>query len=274
MQERIDYKIMLKKLSNFLSRFYIFIIFLFLYAPILVLMVFSFNDSKSMSVWKGFTLKWYGELLNDQRILQALYYTLLIAIISSVVATIIGTISAIGISKMRGPMKRLILNINYLPVLNPDIVTGIALMSLFGAIALIIPLQPGFMTLLLAHITFSIPYVILSILPKLKQLPPNLVEAALDLGATPFYAIRKVLLPQIKPGIAAGFLMAFTMSIDDFVISFFTTGPGVSNLSIEIYAMARRGIKPEINALSTIMFVVVLILLLVVNSKDSLIKED
>ncbi|MFR5264217.1 ABC transporter permease [Clostridium sp.] len=265
---------MLKKLSNFLSKFYIFIIFLFLYAPILVLMVFSFNDSKSMSVWKGFTLKWYGELLNDQRILQALYYTILIAILSSVIATIIGTISAIGISKMRGPMKRLILNINYLPVLNPDIVTGIALMSLFGAISLILPLQPGFITLLLAHITFSIPYVILSILPKLKQLPPNLIEAALDLGATPFYAIRKVLLPQIKPGIAAGFLMAFTMSIDDFVISFFTTGPGVSNLSIEIYAMARRGIKPEINALSTIMFVVVLVLLLIVNSKDSLIKEE
>lgn len=265
---------MLKKLSNFLSKFYIFIIFLFLYAPILVLMVFSFNDSKSMSVWKGFTLKWYGELLNDQRILQAFYYTILIAILSSVIATIIGTISAIGISKMRGPMKRLILNINYLPVLNPDIVTGIALMSLFGAIALILPLQPGFITLLLAHITFSIPYVILSILPKLKQLPPNLIEAALDLGATPFYAIRKVLLPQIKPGIAAGFLMAFTMSIDDFVISFFTTGPGVSNLSIEIYAMARRGIKPEINALSTIMFVVVLVLLLIVNSKDSLIKEE
>ncbi|MGL5615456.1 MAG: ABC transporter permease [Sarcina sp.] len=265
---------MLKNLKNFLCKFYIFIIFLFLYAPIIVLMVFSFNDSKSMSVWKGFTFNWYIQLFQDERILQSLYYTLLIAIISSIIATIIGTLSAIGISKMREPFKRIILNINYLPVLNPDIVTGIALMSLFGVLALVLPLKPGFATLLLAHITFSIPYVILSILPKLKQLPPNIMDAALDLGATPMQALRKVLLPQIKPGIAAGFLMAFTMSIDDFVISFFTTGPGVSNLSIEIYAMARRGIKPEINALSTIMFVVVLILLLIVNSKESLIKED
>lgn len=265
---------MLKKVTNFLSKFYIFIIFLFLYAPIVVLMVFSFNDSKSMSVWKGFTFKWYTQLLQDERILQALYYTILIAVLSSIIATVIGTLTAIGISKMRRPIKNLILNINYLPVLNPDIVTGIALMSLFGVLAFVFPLKPGFSTLLLAHITFSIPYVILSILPKLKQLPPNLLEAALDLGASPAYALRKVLLPQIKPGIAAGFLMAFTMSIDDFVISFFTTGPGVSNLSIEIYSMARRGIKPEINALSTIMFVVVLILLLIVNSKDSLIKED
>lgn len=265
---------MLKNVTNFLSKFYIFIIFLFLYAPIVVLMVFSFNDSKSMSIWKGFTFKWYTQLLQDERILQALYYTILIAVLSSIIATVIGTLTAIGISKMRGPIKSLILNINYLPVLNPDIVTGIALMSLFGVLAFVFPLKPGFLTLLLAHITFSIPYVILSILPKLKQLPPNLLEAALDLGASPACALRKVLLPQIKPGIAAGFLMAFTMSIDDFVISFFTTGPGVSNLSIEIYSMARRGIKPEINALSTIMFVVVLILLLIVNSKDSLIKED
>ena len=155
---------------------------------------------------------------------------------------------------MGGKLKALILNINYLPVLNPDIVTGIALMSLF----IFLKFDFGFTTMLLAHITFDIPYVILSVLPKLKQLPENTLEAAADLGATPIYAIRKVVIPQIKPGIFAGFLMAFTMSIDDFVISFFTTGPGVTNLSIEIYSMARRGIKPEINALSTLMFITVL----------------
>lgn len=262
------------KILDFISKFYILIIFIFLYAPIVTLMVFSFNDSKSMAVWNGFTFKWYGELLQNDRILQALYCTIIIAVISSVVSTVIGTISAIGIHNMRGRKKDLLLNINHLPVLNPDIVTGVALMSLFGILGIVLPIKPGFLTMLLAHITFSIPYVILSVLPKLKQTPKNLMDAALDLGATPSYALRKVLLPQLKPGIAAGFLMAFTMSIDDFVISFFTTGPGVSNLSIEIYSMARRGIKPEINALSTLMFVVVLILLLVVNKKSSLIEGE
>lgn len=262
------------KVLNFLSRFYIQVIFVFLYAPIVTLMVFSFNDSKSMAVWEGFTFKWYFELLQNDRILHALYCTIIIAIISSIVATIIGTISAIGIHNMKGAKKDLLLTINHLPVLNPDIVTGIALMSLFGLIGAVLPLKPGFFTMLLAHITFSIPYVILSVLPKLKQTPKNLMDAALDLGATPSYALKNVLLPQLKPGIAAGFLMAFTMSIDDFVISFFTTGPGVSNLSIEIYSMARRGIKPEINALSTLMFIVVLILLLIVNKKSSLIEGD
>jgi spermidine/putrescine transport system permease protein len=202
--------------------------------------------------------------------MSALYYTLVVAIISSVVATIVGTISAIGIHKMSGRNRKLILNINYLPVLNPDIVTAVALMSLFA----FVKLEFGFLTMLLSHIMFSIPYVILSVLPKIKQLPSNIEEAALDLGATPIYALRKVILPQIKPGIISGFLMAFTMSIDDFIISFFNTGNGVSNLSIEIYGMARRGIKPEINALSTIMFTVVLILLLISNKKQSIVRGD
>lgn len=265
---------MLKKIINFCSKFYLTLIFIFLYAPIITLIIFSFNDSKSMSHWNGFTFKWYRELLQNENILQALYYTVVIAILSAIIATIIGTISAIGISKMKGSKKKLILNINYLPVLNPDIVTGISLMTLFIFVGMFINIQMGFFTMLLAHITFSTPYVILSILPKLKQMPDNLTEAALDLGASPSYALRKVILPQIKPGIVAGFLMAFTMSIDDFVISFFTTGPGVSNLSMEIFAMARRGIKPEINALSTLMFITVLILLLIVNRKDSLVKGD
>ena len=234
---------MVAKLERFIKRFYLIIIFLFLYTPIFTLMVFSFNESKTMGKWTGFTFKWYLELFNNNRLMSALYYTILIALLASVISTIVGTIAAIAISKMGGKLKALILNINYLPVLNPDIVTGIALMSLF----IFLKFDFGFTTMLLAHITFDIPYVILSVLPKLKQLPENTLEAAADLGATPIYAIRKVVIPQIKPGIFAGFLMAFTMSIDDFVISFFTTGPGVTNLSIEIYSMARRGIKPEIN---------------------------
>ena len=246
-------------------KLYTLLIFLFLYAPIFALILFSFNDSKSMGVWKGFTFKWYISLFNNKRILTALYYTVFIALSSAVISTVIGTISSIGIFKMKKNLRNITLNITNIPVLNPDIVTGIALMSLFG----FINLKLGLTSLLLAHITFGVPYVILSVLPKLRQLPNNLEEAALDLGATPSYALRKIIFPLIKPGIASGFLMAFTMSIDDFVISFFTAGPGVTNLSIEVYSMAKRGIKPEINALSTLMFLVVLILLLIINKKGS-----
>lgn len=253
---------MLKKAG---VKLYTFIIFLFLYAPIIALIIFSFNNSRTMGVWKGFTFKWYLQLFHNRRILRALYYTVLIAISSAVISTIVGTISSIAIYKLKGFKKKLTLNITNLPVLNPDIVTGIALMSLFTFLSI----KLGLLSMLLAHITFGIPYVILSVLPKLKQLPTNLEDAALDLGATPRYTLRKVILPLIKPGIASGFLMAFTMSIDDFVISFFTAGPGVTNLSIEVYSMAKRGIKPEINALSTLMFLVVLCLLLIINRKDS-----
>ena len=264
---------MIRKLESFIKRFYLILIFIFLYTPIVTLMVFSFNNSKSMGKWSGFTFKWYVQLFQNDRIMDALKYTIIIAVISSIVATIIGTLAAIGIHRMKGLPKKTLLNINNLPVLNPDIVTGISIMSLF---IFIFPLlnkiginaQFGFTTMLLAHITFNIPYVVLSVLPKLRQLPSNITEAALDLGATPGYAMRKIILPQIKPGIVAGLLMAFTMSIDDFVISFFTTGPGVTNLSIEIYSMARKGINPSINALSTLMFITVLTLLLIVNRKE------
>ena len=236
--------------------------YLFLYAPIISLAVFSFNDAKSMAKWSGFSLRWYQELFQNERILDALYYTILIALLAAAISTIVGPITAIGIHKMRqGKVRGLLLNINYLPVLNPDIVTGVALMSLY----VFIKLEFGFTTMLLSHIVFDIPYVILSVLPKLKQLPANIEDAAMDLGATPWYALRKVVLPQIKPGIISGMLIAFTMSIDDFVISFFTTGNGVTNLAIEVYSMTRRGLTPEINALSTLMFVAVLILLLLSN---------
>lgn len=223
-----------------------------------------------MAHWGGFTFKWYKSLIHNESIMSALYYTVIVALLSSVIATVIGTISAIGIHKMNGKSRKLMLNVNYLPVLNPDIVTAVALMSLF----VFLNIEFGFTTMLLAHIMFNIPYVILSVLPKVKQMPQNIEEAAMDLGATPMYALRKVILPQIKPGIISGFLIAFTMSIDDFIISFFNTGNGVSNLSIEIYGMARRGIKPEINALSTIMFVVVLGLLLLSNKKQSIVRGD
>ncbi len=249
--------------KNF-ARFYTFLIFFFLYAPILVLIIFSFNDSKSTAAWSGFSLRWYAELFRDKSIMKALYYTVLCAVLSSAIATVFGTITAYGIHHMRQKPKKILLAVNNIPLLNPDIVTGISLMALFSALA-IFHFKLGFTTMLIAHIAFNVPYVILSVLPKLSQMPDDTVNAAMDLGATPFYAFRKVVLPEIKPGIITGAIMAFTMSIDDFVISYFTSGVGVTNLSIKIYTMARRGIKPSINALSTLMFIAVLVLLLIVN---------
>lgn len=241
------------------------IIFLFLYMPILVLIIYSFNESKSRGQWGGFTLKWYGEMFRDPDIIKALYYTFLVAFLSALISTIIGTISAIGIHNMGLLGRKFILNVNYLPVLNPDIVTGVALMTLFISMNM----KLGFVTMLLSHVMFNIPYVILSVLPKLRQMNRHMAEAALDLGATPLYAMRKVIIPEIMPGVITGALMAFTLSIDDFVISFFNTGSGVTNLSIVIYSMARRGIKPSINALSTLMLLTVVILLLIINKRST-----
>lgn len=252
-------------MTRFLKKSYIFLVFAFLYLPILILIVYSFNDSRSRGTWSGFTLKWYKELFQDSQIMSALYYTVLIAVLASAIATLIGIAAAIGIFNMKGLSQKLMLNLNYLPILNPDIVTGISLMVLF----IFVKFRLGFLTMLLAHITFCTPYVVLSILPKLKQMNKHLYEAALDLGATPFYAFRNVILPEIMPGVITGFLLAFTLSLDDFVISFFTTGSGVSNLSIYIYAAARRGISPKINALSTLMFISVLTMLVIVNLRIS-----
>ncbi|KXO17143.1 putative spermidine/putrescine ABC transporter, permease protein PotC [Clostridiales bacterium KA00134] len=255
---------MVKGIKNFIKDFYMVLIFIFLYAPIAVLIVFSFNDSKIRGAWSGFTLRWYRELLYDPIILKSLYTTMVIALIATLVSTFIGTLASIGIFYMKkGFIKNSILDINYLPVLNPDIVTAVALMGLFAFFSF----DLGFTSLAISHIVFCIPYVILSIMPKLYQLDKNMVEAAMDLGAKPWYAIRHVIIPQIKPGIITGALMAFTLSIDDFVVSFFTTGQGVSNLSITIYSMAKKGINPSINALSTIMFAVLLCLLLIINKR-------
>ncbi|MBN2558926.1 MAG: ABC transporter permease [Clostridia bacterium] len=246
------------------KRIYMGLVFLFLYAPIILLIVYSFNSSKSRGQWGGFTLKWYAELLQDRQIKEALYFTIIIAVLATIISTIFGTLAAIGIHNMKRFPRSLSLNINNLPVLNPDIVTGVALMTLFISVNI----QLGFVSMLIAHIVFCTPYVILAVLPKLRQLNRHIAEAAMDLGAKPSYALRKVIIPQITPGIISGALIAFTLSIDDFVISFFTAGTQVTNLSILIYSMAKRGVKPSINALSTIMFLTVLVLLLLINKKS------
>lgn len=244
----------------------------FLYIPIAVLIFFSFNNSKSRSTFTGFTLKWYGQLFQNDAILSALGVTLLVAAIASVVATVLGTAAAVGIHGMKKRSRLLIMNITYIPVINPEIVTGVSLMLLFaavqGALAYAgIRLEMGMLTLIIAHITFDVPYVILQVMPKLRQLDKNMHDAALDLGCNPRQAFFKVVLPQIMPGVFTGFLMALTYSIDDFVISYFTAGK-VQTLSIAIYSMTRRRVSPQINALSAIMFVVILGMLLVMNFHD------
>ncbi len=250
-------------MNKFMKRAFVALVLLFLYAPIVVLIVNSFNASRLRGSWDGFTLQWYVNLFNDREVLRALYNTLLIAILATLISTVIGTLAALGIHSLRKNTRSVVMNLNYLPVLNPDIVTAVALMLLFGFAGL----KLGFLTLLLAHVSFTIPYVVLSVLPKLDQMNPNLFEAGLDLGAEPMYALRKIVLPEISPGIVTGALLAFTLSIDDFVISFFTTGHGVANLSTTIFSMARRGINPVINALSTLMFIAMIVLLLIINRR-------
>lgn len=253
--------------------------FLFLYAPIFVLIVFSFNDSKSNAVWGGFTLDWYLELFQNRTVLDALQTTLLVSILATVIATIAGTAAALGFSSMRRRARTACLTVNNIPLTNADIITGVSMMLFFvlavnvfngtlGA-ALGIKWNLGFVTLLIAHLTFDIPHVILCVMPKLQQLDPNIYEAAQDLGAPGFLAFRKVILPEIMPGVINGLLIAFTMSIDDFVISYFTAGSTFSTLSMVIYSMAKKRVSPEINALSTLLFVVVVTLLVIVNVRQT-----
>ncbi|SHJ40838.1 spermidine/putrescine transport system permease protein [Hathewaya proteolytica DSM 3090] len=249
--------------KKYLKASYMVLIYFFLYAPILFLMVYSFNNSKGRMGWSGFTLKWYYELFQDTELMKSLYYTLVLGIMASFFSTVLGTLGAIGIYKTSSFKESLFLNLNYLPVLNADIVTAVSLMLLFN----ILQIEKGFFTLLLSHITFCTPYVVLAVLPRLKQLPDNTIEAALDLGATPFYTLTKVIIPQIYDGIFSAALISFTLSIDDFVISFFNTGSGVSNLSINIFSMARRGIHPKINALCTLIFLILVMSLFIVNKK-------
>ena len=248
---------------------YLGLILFLMYAPIVTLIVLSFNASKSRAKWGGFTLKWYASLFQDKAIMTALYNTLIIALLSAVLATVVGTAASIGINAMKGRSKTIMMGITNIPILNSEIVTGISLMLLFIAFRVTL----GFSTILLAHITFCIPYVILSVMPKLKQTSKSTYEAAQDLGAGPVSAFFKVVFPDILPGIVSGFLMAFTMSLDDFIITHFTKGPGVDTLSTKIYAEVRKGIRPEMYALSTLLFVSVLVLMILVNTSPKEPKD-
>lgn len=252
-----------------LSKIYNGIIFTFLYAPIVVLIAYSFNDSKNRVKWGGFTLDWYKELFSNDLIMEALWLTLQIAVLAAIISTVIGTMAALGIYSMNGRLRNVLMGINNIPMVNPEIVTGISMMLMFVAIYRATGfLQPGFTTLLLAHVTFCIPYVVLQVMPKLRQMNKHMYEAALDLGCRPVPAFFKVVLPEIMPGVITGALMAFTMSLDDFVISYFNGGSTAQNLSVTIYSMTKKPITPEINALSTLMFGTVLLLLVVVNIRQ------
>lgn len=252
-----------RRISRMAGKLYMALIFIFLYAPIVTLIVLSFNESKFRGHWGGFSLKWYGRLFADKTIMDALATTLAIALLSALIATILGTVVSFAISRMRKLPKTLLMSVTNIPMLNADIVTGISLMLLFIAIHYTM----GFSSVLLAHITFNLPYVVLSVLPRLRQINYSTYEAALDLGASKGYAFWKVIFPDIMPGILTGFLLSFTMSLDDFVITHFTKGVGVDTLSTQIYAEARKGIKPEMYALSTLMFVTVFVLLILYNRK-------
>lgn len=249
-----------------LSKIYNALIFLFLYAPIVVMIVFSFNGIKSRSIMSGFSFQWYRALLDDSIIMNSLYLSLIIAVLAAVVSTVIGTLAAVGINSMKGFRKRAYLTVNNIPVVNPDIVTAISMMILFVfVIGFLHSLEMGFWTLLIAHITFCIPYVILEVLPKLSGMDGNVFNAALDLGCSPAKAFVKVVMPQIKPGILTGMIMAFTLSIDDFVISYFNSGSSIQTLPVTIYSMTKKPYSPKVNALSTLLFAAVLLLLLIVN---------
>lgn len=255
----------MKKLKSFLSGMYLTLIFVFLYAPIVTLIIFSFNDGKGTR-WKGFSLRWYEDLFESSMIMEALQNTLVIALVSALAATVIGTVTCVGINALKGRFKTVYLALNNIPLMNSDLVTGLSLMLVFISVGW----KFGFSTILAAHITFNIPYVILSVMPRLRQTNISIYEAALDLGATPLSAFFHVVLPELAPGILSGFLLAFTMSLDDFIITYFTRGPGINTLSTLIYSEVRKGIKPTMNALSTVMFVSVLLLLILMNTLPGL----
>ncbi|MGN1317688.1 MAG: ABC transporter permease [Lachnospirales bacterium] len=250
----------MKKQKHIISKIYLAVMMIFFYLPILYTVLFSFNSSKSLSKFSGFSLQWYEKMFNNHDMVNSIYYTISVAIISTLVSTIFGTITAIGLSKSGKTMRAAVSQINDLPIMNPDIVTGIGLLMLFSSLAI----PKGYMTMLLSHIMFCTPFVILTIMPRLRALDPNLLDAALDLGCTPFQALTKVIIPQITSGIMAGALIAFTMSFDDFVISYFVTGNGVNNISIMVYTMSKR-INPSINALSTVVIAIILVGLILFN---------
>ena len=267
------------KKNGLVSRLFMLLVFLFLYAPILVLVVFSFNASKSKAVWAGFTLDWYRQLFQNDMILNALAVTLAVSALAAVISTVMGTAAAIGFRNLRRRLRSICLTVNNIPLTNADIITGVSMMLLFllavsawnGSLGQLtgVKWSMGFLTLLISHIAFDVPYVILSVMPKLSQLDPNIYEAAQDLGDHGFHAFYKVILPEIMPGVINGLIMAFTLSIDDFVISYFTAGSTTQTLSMVIYSMAKKRVSPEINALSTLMFLVVVALMVLVNLRQA-----
>lgn len=256
-------------MKRFISTIYVAIIFIFLYSPIMVLITLSFNASKSRAVWGGFTFDWYISLVENEQIIDSLINSVVLGLTSAIIATILGVLACLGLSSLKKRSKKIFMSAVNIPILNAEIVTGISLMLLFIALRI----KPSFLTVLMSHITISVPYVILSVLPKIKGLNPNIYEASLDLGATPRQAFFKVILPEILPGIISGFLIAFTMSLDDFIITYFTKGPGFDTLSTKIYTELKKGIKPEMYALSTIIFIVVLMILIVMNLQSSRKKK-
>ena len=254
------------------SRIYLVLIFVLLYAPIATLIVLSFNNSKTRAKWGGWTFKWYLSMFQNETIMQALWNTLLIAVLSAIISTLLGLTAAMSLNAMSRRRRTIIMGIINIPMLNAEIVTGISLMLVFIALGQFMTnfgytIEFGFWTILIGHITFNLPYTLMSIMPKLRQVNISTYEAALDLGATPFRAFMTVVLPDIMPGVLSGFLLAFTLSLDDFVITHFVKGPGFDTLSTKIYTEVRKGIKPEMYALSTLLFVSVMILLLIVNGK-------
>lgn len=258
----------MQKRKSVFSKIVMVLCVIFLYAPIIYMIIFSFNEGKSLTSFSGFSLKWYEKMFNNSTMMESLLYTILCAVIATAVSTVAGTISAIGLSKSNKVIKRVFEQVNQLPIMNPEIVTAIGLLMLFSAVHI----NKGFLTMVLAHIMFCIPYVILSVMPKLRSLNPNIAEAAMDLGATPWQALVKVIVPQCMPGIISGALIAFTMSFDDFVISYFVTGNGVSNISILVYTESRR-VNPSINALSTLIVVIITVALILANIIPSLLKK-
>jgi spermidine/putrescine transport system permease protein len=252
------------------KKIYIFALLLFLYAPIVVMAVYSFNASKTSKIWGGFTLKWYASLFANTQIFSALMYTLVIALVATAFSSALGTLAALGISGMRQRTKNIMLAVNYLCIINPDIIIGVSLMLVFA----FMKLPFGLLTMFISHSVFCTPVVVMSVLPLIAKFDRHLLDAAYDLGAKPAYALRTIVLPQIRPGILTGALLSFTLSIDDFMVSFFTTGSGVTNLSIYVYTSARRGISPEVNALSVLMIFVVFTLLLIVNLRMRKTKKE
>lgn len=252
------------------SKIYNFLVFAFLYAPIVVMIIYSFNGIKSRSVFSGFSLQWYKELFNDEVIMNSLYISLILAVLAAVISTVIGTLAAVGINAMGGWRKKAMLAVNNIPMVNPEIVTAVSMMILFVfVISKFNSMEMGFGTLLISHITFCIPYVTLEVLPKIKGMDSNIYNAALDLGCPPAKAFVKVVLPQIKPGIITGMIMAFTLSLDDFIISYFNSGSSIQTLSVTIYSMTKKPYSPKINALSTLLFAAILILLVIINVRQS-----